>query len=99
MLHTGRFNEHFGNFDEEAFEDDEEEEVDHYIKGPTVLNPVICPHCKKYTLEVRKYHEKDAANNVLHCKNCGYLCILCKEPLPGPSKHNAAIKCSNGHSL
>jgi len=99
MLHTGSFSEGFGNYDEEEFEDDEGEEVDNYIKGPTVINPVICPHCKKYYLEVRKYHKKDAANNVLHCENCGYLCIICKDYLPDPSKRNVVLTCANGHSL
>jgi len=101
MLHTGSFNERFDNSipDDEEQPEDEEEEEDNYIQGPTELQPRICPHCKKYNLEVRKYHGKDAKNNVLHCENCGYLCIICKDFLPNPSKRKVVLTCTNGHSF
>ena len=98
MLHTGSFNE---RFDYSDIDDDEEEEVDNYIKGPDVLNPKICPRCKKYILEIRKYHRKDAKNNVLYCENCGYLCIRCGELIAIPPKRSgkAVIECINKHRL
>ena len=103
MLHTGSFNERFDNAipDNEEQTEDEEEEEGNYIQGPGVIKRKICPLCEKYDLEVRKYDDKDAVNNVLYCENDGYLCIICKKSLPNPSKRSpkAAIKCINGHSL
>ena len=100
MLHTGSFNERFDNSIPDNEEQTEDEE-DNYIQRPGVIKRKICPHCKKYDLEVRKYDEKDAVNNVLYCKNDGYLCFICKESLPDPSKHSRKtdIKCVNEHSL
>ena len=103
MLHTGDFNERFDHstIDDEEQPEDDEDEIDNYIKGPTVINPKICSNCKKHILEVRRYHKKDTENNVLYCDNCGYLCIICGISLPDPSKRSriAIIKCANGHSL
>ncbi len=104
MLHTSSFNELSYNYilaDEESFEEEEEEEEDNYIRGPTDINPKICSHCRKYPLEVRKYYKKDVENNVLHCENCGYLCIICQGFLPSPSKRSrkTVLMCLNGHSV
>lgn len=104
MLHSGNFNKSFDYSDiddDEQPADDEEDEVDNYIKGPDVLHPIICKHCKKYYLELRRYDRKDPEKNVLYCENDGYLCKVCGDPIPRPSKRprKTEIMCVNGHSL
>lgn len=96
MLHTGSFDE---RFDYSDIDDDREEEVDNYIKGPDDLNPNICRLCEKYELKTLRYGRKDTEIKARYCKNCGYLCIRCGEPLPDPPRRSRkpVIKCSNEH--
>ena len=102
MLQSGSFDERFdsSDIDDASWpDDDEEEEEDHYLKGPDVLNPRICPKCKKHLLEARKYQTTDAKNNVWYCENCHYICIRCGELISTPSKRSrkAVITCSDVH--
>ena len=81
-------NDHPHQNDENLFQQPEEE-----------TSPELCPHCKLYFLEERKYQNKD----VKFCKKDGYLCPIpaCYSKLPAKAKSTATaiLRCPKGHEL